>query len=218
MLLMLTDPGALPATCTKPEAGLGSVTMPLVLEAAAIWLICNCPVLPWAPAATIRLAFIVAGLVALHPCAGLEPLQARSDQSKVLTLVESGVMVPLAFMLYSLTILNSPVLLLPTLPPARHTLMVKVFSPTSTLVGRFASVARVALVSSVMSASATTGKASISANVIKRSVTLLLSQVRISSCLPSQFPYTSRSLSPFLSLSSLQLGIDFHTSVACFPF
>src|SRR5919112_2694031 len=43
-------------------------------------------------------------------------------------------------------------------------------------------------------------------NVKKRSVTLPLRKVRISTCLPSQFPYTSRSLCPFLSLSSLFAG------------
>src|SRR5215216_4058545 len=49
-------------------------------------------------------------------------------------------------------------------------------------------------------------------NVIKRSVTLLLRKVRISTCLPSQFPYTSRSLFAFLSLSSLFIGSEFHGS------
>src|SRR5215216_4229437 len=57
---------------------------------------------------------------------------------------------------------------------------------------------------------ATAGTAISSAHVIKRSVTLLLSLVRISRDLPSHLPYTSRSLSPFLALSSLQLGRDFH--------
>src|SRR5215211_2839667 len=54
--------------------------------------------------------------------------------------------------------------------------------------------------------------ASSTAHVIKRSLTLLLIQVRISICLPSQFPYTSRSLFAFLSLSSLFIGGVFHGS------
>src|SRR5215203_6993951 len=47
-------------------------------------------------------------------------------------------------------------------------------------------------------------------NVKKRSVILLRNIVRISSCLPSQFPYTSASLCPFLCLSSLFIGSEFH--------
>src|SRR5215211_9324377 len=63
---------------------------------------------------------------------------------------------------------------------------------------------------SKVSASAIAGMASSNPNIIKRSVTLPLNQVRISTCLPSHLPYTSRSLSPFLALSSLFIGSDFH--------
>src|SRR5215203_3974811 len=68
-----------------------------------------------------------------------------------------------------------------------------------------------AVIVSAMAAIA--GMASSTAIVKKRSVTLLLRIVRISTCLPSQFPYTSytsRSLCPFLSLSPLLIGGDFH--------
>src|SRR5215203_1629801 len=61
-----------------------------------------------------------------------------------------------------------------------------------------------------LSASAIAGMASSTAHVKKRSVILPLSQVRIFTCLPSQFPYTPGSLCPFLSLSSLFIGSEFH--------
>src|SRR5215212_3596680 len=62
----------------------------------------------------------------------------------------------------------------------------------------------------ILSASAIAGMASTTANAITRSFTLLLRKVRISTCLPSQFPYTSASLCPSLSLSSLFIGSKFH--------
>src|SRR5215203_1275444 len=66
------------------------------------------------------------------------------------------------------------------------------------------------------------GMAISTASVKKRSATLLLTiVVRISTCLPSQFPYTSytsRSLCPFLSLSSLHLGDDAHCFRRLLPF
>src|SRR5215217_8433706 len=54
------------------------------------------------------------------------------------------------------------------------------------------------------------GMAISSAHVIKRSVTLLLSLVRISSCLPSEFPYTSRSLKSIPIYLLLLIGSKFH--------
>src|SRR5829696_9132954 len=59
-------------------------------------------------------------------------------------------------------------------------------------------------------ASATVGTASSIPNVIKRSVTLPLSLVRISRDLPSHWSYTLGSSSPFPALSSLPLGIEFN--------
>src|SRR5215211_5511439 len=67
-----------------------------------------------------------------------------------------------------------------------------------------------------MSASAIAGMASTTAHVIKRSDILLLSLVRISTCLLSQFPYTSASLYPFLSLSSLSV-VSSMVAVGCLP-
>src|SRR5215203_3571285 len=71
----------------------------------------------------------------------------------------------------------------------------------------------------VSATAAIAGTASSTAIVKKRSLKLLLINiVRISTCLPSQFPYTSRSLCPFLSLSSLQLGSDFHNFRRLLPY
>jgi hypothetical protein len=57
-------------------------------------------------------------------------------------------------------------------------------------------------------ANAIAGTAMSTAIVKKRSDILPLNMVRKSTCLPSRFPYTSRSLCPFLSLSPLLLGCD----------
>src|SRR5829696_778810 len=75
----------------------------------------------------------------------------------------------------------------------------------------------VRLSSSESAKAAIAGTAISTATTIKRSVALPLSIVRISRDPPSRCKYTSRSLSPFLSLSPLHLGGEFHFSVGVFP-
>src|SRR5688500_5512389 len=123
-------------------------------------------------------------------------------------LLVSAIMAPVVDILYLVPTLTSPFLVLGTLPWNAHTLILKVLSPIPTLEGVATLVERSALVSNVASAHTAAGSASNSPIITKRSLKLLLSAVRISTDLPSHLPYTSRSLSPSLALSSLQLGND----------
>src|SRR5215217_3130994 len=96
------------------------------------------------------------------------------------------------FRLIAISALLVDATLQPTLPKAMVGLSVRGVTPSPS--------------ATALSASAIAGMASSSPNIIKRSVNLLLNIVRISTCLPSEFPYTSASLCPFLSSSSLLVG------------